>query len=190
MHSNLFSRNMVSLSHKLFAQVIAPGDLVVDATCGNGQDSLQLARLLKGLGRLVMYDIQEQAIHNTKQLLHDQLTEDEIKTLEFKLQSHEHICEQGAKLVHYNLGYLPRSDKSITTMVNSTMISIQKALSLLCCKGCVSVVCYPGHDQGAKETCALESFAQTLSPQQWQVHSHVIMNRHKSPRLLIFQALQ
>lgn len=189
MSLNLFTSNIVTLSHEIFRRIVKPGDTVVDATCGNGKDSLQLAKLLDGRGRLVMYDIQQAAIDNTQALLRSHLIHDEQLTLEFKLQSHEYISEKGVKLVHYNLGYLPKGDKAITTLTSSTLTSIKTALSLLSSKGCVSVVCYPGHQEGERETIALEHLAQTLSSQLWQVNSYTIMNRKSAPRLLLFQSL-
>lgn len=186
---SLFAQNTVSLSHQLFTDIVIPGDLIVDATCGNGKDSLFLAKLLCGEGRLVVYDIQEQAINNTKALLRAQLTEREFSILEFKQQSHEHINEQGAKLFHYNLGYLPKGDKSITTVTKSTLASIQMALGLLAPQGVVSVVCYPGHREGNEEMLALEDFSQTLSPKLWKVSSYSVLNRRQAPRLLLFQSL-
>lgn len=190
MSLNLLASNIVTLSHEVFKKVVKPGDTVVDATCGNGKDSLQLAKLLDGRGRLIMYDIQSTAIENTQLLLSSHLTDDEQAILEFKLLSHEYISEKGAKLFHYNLGYLPKSNKEITTLTSSTLVSIQKALSLLAPQGCVSVVCYPGHQEGAEETVALENLASTLSSQTWQVNSYTIMNRKSAPRLLLFQSLE
>lgn len=149
-------------------------DLAIDATCGNGHDTLFLA----GLCSVIGLDIQPAAIQNTKALL-----EKEGKKGELHLLSHEWIdslpLPTAPRLIVYNLGYLPRSDKSVTTLTESTLISVQKSLQLLAPGGALSITCYPGHGEGEKEEIALEKWIETLpfpaTHHKW---------REKSPSLI------
>ncbi|WP_375793056.1 SAM-dependent methyltransferase [Chlamydia sp. 12-01] len=186
----LLQGNVVRLSHEIFQEVLTPGDTVVDATCGNGKDCLILARLLEGKGQLIAYDVQKEALDKASLLCTRSLSPEERSIIEFKEMSHEHINEAGAKLVHYNLGYLPNGDKSITTLKTTTLISIQKALDLVAPQGVITVVCYPGHEEGESETVSVEKLASELDPRLWEVGSFYIMNRNKAPRLLVFRSLK
>lgn len=181
--------NVVHLAHVIFQEILIPGDCVVDATCGNGKDCLVLARLLQGKGKVVAYDVQQEALDRAKHLCATSLSEEEYKIIEFKKQSHEYINEVGARLFHYNLGYLPRGDKCITTLKATTVVSIQKALTLVADRGVITVVCYPGHREGEKEMIALETLGKELDAQRWEVGTFYVMNRNKAPRLLVFRSL-
>ena len=101
--------------------------------------------------------------------------------------SHEYLQEEGAKLFHYNLGYLPCGDKQITTCKTSTIASLQKALQLVARSGVVSVVCYPGHEEGARELLCVEQLAVNLDPSNWDVCTHYSVNRKNAPRLFLFR---
>lgn len=148
----------------LWESLLTKKNLAIDATCGNGHDTLFLASLCHVVG----IDIQKQAIENTKALLNQKNAHASLHLL-----SHEHIDRlpllQRPKLIVYNLGYLPGSDKKITTRVSSTLKSVQKALKLLEKEGALSIMCYPGHEEGAKETQALQSWIQTLP---WKTHRY------------------
>ncbi|MEF9497378.1 class I SAM-dependent methyltransferase [Chlamydia sp. 04-14] len=186
----LLQGNVVRLSHEIFQEVLTPGDTVVDATCGNGKDCLILARLLKGKGKLVAYDVQREALDKASLLCSSSLSPLERSIIEFKEMSHEYINEAGAKLFHYNLGYLPNGNKSLTTLETTTLISVQKALDLVAPQGVITVVCYPGHEEGANEMVSVERLASGLDSKLWEVGSFYIMNRNKAPRLLIFRSLK
>ncbi|SYX09239.1 hypothetical protein,Putative rRNA methylase [Chlamydia poikilotherma] len=186
----LVQGNVVRLSHEIFQKVLNPGDTVVDATCGNGKDCLILARLLKGKGKLVAYDVQREALDKASLLCSSSLSFEERSIIEFKEMSHEYINEAGAKLFHYNLGYLPNGDKSLTTLETSTLVSVQRALDLVAPQGVITVVCYPGHEEGENEMVSVERLACGLDSKLWEVGSFYIMNRNKAPRLLIFRSLK
>ncbi|WP_201456279.1 class I SAM-dependent methyltransferase [Chlamydia sp. 17-3921] len=185
----LFDGNVVCLSHEVFHEIVVPGDTVVDATCGHGWDSLVLARLLQGQGKLVAYDIQKEALESAKTLFERSLTQEERSIIELKKRSHEEISETQIKLIHYNLGYFPKGNKAITTLTTTTLRSLKSALKALVPQGVITIVCYPGHEEGERETLAIEAWATNLDPQHWQVSSFHVMNRSKAPKLLILRSL-
>lgn len=159
-------------------------DLAIDATCGNGWDTLFLASICQVIG----LDIQKEAIEKTQALL--DLHEKKATLL---LLSHEKIDEiprsKPPQLIVYNLGYLPKGDKSITTKVDSTCQSIQKGLHLIAEQGALSITCYPGHEEGEKEQKALLHLAQSLPSAQWRVSFHQWVNAFKSPSFIWIERL-
>jgi SAM-dependent methyltransferase len=183
----------LELAHDYWRRLLQPGDLAIDATAGNGQDTLFIAKLLVKNGnglkkQLFAIDIQPKAIAASKKLLEENLPT-QMDLIEWITASHEvfpsQITPESVKLIVYNLGYLPGGDKSLTTMLGSTLESIKNALTLLTAGGALSITCYPGHPEGKKEEESLLEFAKTLNPRQWSVLFHRYMNREASPSLLL-----
>lgn len=148
---------IIELAHAFWRTLVQPGDLVIDATCGNGKDSLVLAQLVGESGVLIGLDIQEEALERTRARLMAHLPPAQLKNIHLFLQSHETFppLERAPKLVVYNLGYLPGGNKKITTLLETTLASIKNALQLLSPGGALSIVCYPGHPEGAREAKGL-----------------------------------
>lgn len=177
----------LDFAHSHWSKYVNPGNLVIDATCGNGHDTLFLARLLKGFGKVVAYDVQQEALQKTNFLLKQKLNEDEYKSVHLKLACHSEMSEQDANLIVYNLGYLPGSDKLITTQKETTLKSVQRALKILSKGGVISITCYPGHPAGREELEMLMNFFPSLPPLSWSVSCHQWLNRKDSPLLLLLQ---
>lgn len=178
----------LTYAHQTWESFLNPGDTVIDATVGNGYDTLFLARCLQGSGTLVGYDIQSQAIEETKKRL-QQLPEAFTKIITLKLTSHICFDERDVKLIVYNLGYLPGGDKSITTLRQTTLESVKHALSCISTSGAISITCYPRHPEGAKEREALLDFLKTLPKEQWKMHHHVWTNKDLSPSWIWLQSV-
>lgn len=173
-----------------------PGDYVVDATCGNGRDSLVLAHLAltSTEGLLFGLDIQESAIAATQARLHTALDAKTFARVHLYQQSHSHfpeiIAPETVQLIVYNLGYLPGGDKTRTTRVDTTLASLKSAMGLLQHGGCISLTAYPGHTEGAKEREVLLDFLSTLDPTLWSCCDHRWVNRKSSPTLFLIQRTQ
>jgi hypothetical protein len=178
----------IDLAHHFWRDLLTSEDVVIDATCGNGKDSLALAKLLEPLGgKLLCVDIQEKAIENTKALLQKELP-DFLTSITFYQQSHEALPEASSvKLIVFNLGYLPSGDKSLTTQVNSTLLSVKNALKALSLGGALCVTCYPGHLEGKKEEEALLDCLSKLDPLTFCFTSFFWGNRNASPSLFLVQ---
>lgn len=61
---------------RVWRKVVRPGDTVIDATCGNGHDTLELARLVcadNAPGYVYAFDVQEDALANSAYLLDQRL---------------------------------------------------------------------------------------------------------------------
>lgn len=184
-------QSAVKLAKFHLENLLKPGLIMLDATCGNGHDSLFLAQ--KGLGsngHLYVFDIQEKAVENTKKLLKESLDDCDNKMIEFHTQCHSIIdqyIDQELDLAIYNLGYLPSGDKSIITDSKTTLLSLEKALKLLKPNGYLFITCYPGHVGGDDETDQVVLWAKKLSS-NYIVCKHNWVNRSdKSPILILIQ---
>lgn len=181
----------IHIAHMFWQQIVAPGDTVIDATAGNGHDSHFLASLALNSpeGRLIAFDVQQSALDSTK----SRLKEFDENQITLHLMSHSQIGEvcspYSAKLIAFNLGYLPGGDKSLTTHLATTMIAIRASLELVVQGGMISITCYPGHDEGLVEEEAIVAFCKTLDAKQWSISSHTFLNRHRHPHLLLLQRI-
>lgn len=172
----------LAFAHWLWAESIQPNSLVIDATLGNGQDAAFILKILK-TGRFIGLDIQETALFHSKALF-DQLQIDPNR-YDLLLLSHEHLDSLPLKakpdLIYYNLGYLPSGHKSLTTQTETTLISLEKALSLISPNGLITLTCYPGHPEGVLETKAVSDYLMTLSPKDFRISQFSLFNQPTAP---------
>ncbi len=176
----------VRWSHLLIEERLRPGDLAVDATAGNGHDTLFLARLVSPGGHVFAFDVQERAIASARELLLGGGSAEGGFTLIHA--GHETLGERlpaGARgrvqAVMFNLGYLPGSDKKLITETAKTLSAIPQALEWLSLGGIMTVIVYPGHEGGASEAGEVEKFATGLSPREIEVQHIRPVNRTASP---------
>jgi SAM-dependent methyltransferase len=157
-------RGPVPLSHLLLDSFVRDGHRVVDATCGNGHDTLLLARLIGESGHVWGFDIQQQAIAETDRRLDEAGVSGRVSLLQ---RGHEELAEYVAGPLHavlFNLGYLPGGDRSIITRPESTGSALEQALQLLAPGGIILATVYPGHTGGSQEQVVVEAWAARLDP--------------------------
>lgn len=174
------------LSHSFLRERVRPGDRVADATCGNGHDTLFLARLVGERGRVFAFDLQERAHAATRELLEHNGCFDRV---EFIRAGHERLADfapEGLAAVVFNLGYLPGADKRFVTRPETTLPALGAALSLLRPGGLLLVVVYTGHEGGAEEERAVIAWAGALDPRYYNVWSSRQLNRSPSAPYLVF----
>jgi SAM-dependent methyltransferase len=179
----------IELAHQYWKSFLKPGDFVIDATCGNGYDSLALAQMVSG--HVLCIDIQERAINATREKLKKFLPPSIFKEISYHLGSHGKFppLKAAPSLIVYNLGYLPGSDKTVVTDALETLKSLKEALSLLKPGGAICLTCYVGHSGGEEEEKILLSFSKSLNKNDFNVCYHQWINRLKSPSLLLIQKL-
>lgn len=176
MKQELVTGSLIAKAHERIAGVVVceAGDTVVDATLGNGHDTLFLAKAVGQRGKVIGFDIQEDALVATAQRLKSEgIGEDRY---ELHLKSHAEIARHvpvAVKAVMFNLGYLPGGDKAKITQMESTLIALSDAIDLLAPGGLMTVMCYPGHPGGDREAEAVRGFLNSQialsSAEEWDV---------------------
>lgn len=138
----------------------AASGFALDATAGNGNDALQLAQLVGPKGRLWAFDVQAEAIDATDQRLRAAGLRERVELIHGDHagwpQKLPATMRGKLDLVVFNLGFLPKSDSPQTTLSDSTLKALDPAPEWLRPGGMLSVLCYPGHAEGAQETAAVK----------------------------------
>ena len=162
--------------------------LAIDATCGNGNDTIFLARLVGDDGHVYAFDTQAIAIHTSQQYL---IAENFSRRASLHQISHTDIlsvlpefCMGNIGACMFNLGYLPGSDQLRTTQTLSTLGALEICSELLCIGGKMSVLCYPGHTTGAEETEAVVKWFKSLNSKRFGCAKPTRSQNPKSPILL------
>jgi hypothetical protein len=156
-------RGPVPLSHLLLRRFIQTGHRVIDATCGNGKDTLLLAELVGETGHVWAFDIQQEALDRTAQRLTEQNLQQRVSLLH---AGHERLLELVDAPLHgivFNLGWLPGAPREIATNTTTTLTALEASLQLLAPAGLVLITCYPGHAGGDREAVAVQEWAASLS---------------------------
>lgn len=164
------------LARACMQQKVTAGDHVVDATAGNGHDTLFLAELVGENGHVTAFDIQKEAIDRTKELLNENHVSERVTLILDGHQNMDQYLDTSVSAVMFNLGWLPGGDKSITTLWSTTQEAIQKALDALLPLGVCTICVYPGHAEGAYEKNELATMLSQLRPQEFNVLRHTFIN--------------
>lgn len=150
---------LTQLAHDLLETHLAAGDITIDATAGNGHDTLFLAQHIGEQGHVHAFDIQADALNTTQQRLQDAGL-DALASLHHT--GHQNIQQTLAaelrgqiSAVTFNLGYLPGSDKNTITQAQSTLAALEQCLALLRPGGVISLLVYRGHTGGMDEANAV-----------------------------------
>ena len=182
---------MVDLTglHKHFIlEHLKDGDVAVDFTMGNGNDTLFLSRTVGESGRVYAFDIQEDALISTRAHLQANGAPENYTLI---CASHDRVCEfvkEPIKAGMFNLGYLPRSGKkAVTTLRETTMPAVEAALDLLMPDGVLIVAIYPGHEEGALEGDMLREYFSGLSKYRICASEFRILNSPTSPYFFLIE---
>ena len=182
---------MVDLTglHKHFIlEHLGEGDVAVDFTMGNGNDTLFLSRTVGESGRVYAFDIQPEALTSTEAHLKSEGAPENYTLI---CASHHLVKEyvsEPIKAGMFNLGYLPRSGKKcVTTMRETTMPAVKAALELLAPDGVLIVAIYPGHEEGALEGEMLREYFSTLSRFRICASEFHILNSPTSPYFYLLE---
>ncbi|KAI8476938.1 MAG: putative rRNA methylase-domain-containing protein [Monoraphidium minutum] len=180
---------LTTVAQLAWAQALSPGDSAVDATCGNGHDALALAELVGPSGRVYALDLQEAALAATRERLESSLPGGAMPELHLMRACHSRLQELvgscAARVVVFNLGYLPAGDKSITTNAATTVAALEAALEVLQPGGLVTVIAYTGHPGGLEEYEAARQLLAGLSHAYWVSSELRLLNRASAPVLLL-----
>ncbi|MHC1746087.1 MAG: class I SAM-dependent methyltransferase [Negativicutes bacterium] len=176
--------NAVKMAHQFLSDRLSNAQYVVDATAGNGYDTLFLAENTSENATIFAFDIQQIALDKTRKLIDNHGFSAKVRYI---LDSHVDIAsyaDQQIDVVMFNLGYLPGGSHAITTQAKTTVLALQNVLPHLSLNGMVSVVAYPGHPAGKEERMLLKDFLQSLPQQKYTVGSYTISNQINHPPVL------
>lgn len=168
--------------HHFIREHVKEGDICIDATAGNGNDTLLLCQLVGDEGKVVAFDIQPEAIAHTK----DRLEKAEVShRAELYLKSHvcmcEHVEKESVSCIVFNFGYLPGGDHNLATQKETSVQAIQEGLSLLKKGGMMSLCIYSGGDSGFEERDAILKMVKELDGKQFLVIVSSYYNRPNNP---------
>ena len=183
--------NILPFAHSLLKQALKPDARALDGTAGNGNDTLMLARSIGSGGKVWAFDVQEQALANTRMRLEEAGMADRAELI---LDGHENLAahiREPLDAAVFNFGWLPGGDKSCTTKAATSIRALTSALSLLKTGGLAVAVLYPGHEAGLYEAQAIEDWAQQLQQDEFAVLRYGFINRrNRPPYLLAFEKLR
>lgn len=157
------------LAQDWIAQVLRPGDVAIDATLGNGNDALFLARCVGPNGKVHGFDVQAAALTASTALFHEHQIPD--KNFSWHLLSHgamQDVVAGPVRAIMFNLGYLPGEDHKVITQSAETLRALDAACCLIEAGGVMTIVCYPGHEGGDVETTDVLAWAAQQGA-DWQV---------------------
>ena len=180
-----FLNNSLYISHQYVKALVKPGDIVVDATCGNGHDTLFLSQLVGETGRVFAFDIQKVAIESAKHTLKQSNAANNVTFFHCGHEMMDQYVTGPVKAVMFNFGYLPKGDHCLGTKAETSIIAIQKAMQLIVPGGIVMLVLYYGGDSGFDEKEAICQFIETIPYRQFSVLRHDYVNQPNCPPIAV-----
>lgn len=175
-------RSATKFVHQNIKDILSKNSICVDATCGNGNDTLFLAKTAK---KVYAFDIQEQAIVNTKTLINSY----NLGNVELIKDSHSNMLNyilDPVDIITFNLGYLPGGDDSVTTN-SSSLEAIDIATKIVASKGLITIIVYIGHDKGKIESEAIFNYVKSLPKTEFNVTKYEFVNKNDSPYVLLIE---
>lgn len=160
----------VQLCHDFLQMRLMPGGLYLDATCGNGHDTLFLCRLAGSTGRVLGLDIQPQAVANTNKRLQDAGFGAVGRAV---LHDHADLAALAAPgtadCVLFNFGWLPGAEHAVHSTAEGSLPALRSALAALKSGGVLAAVLYSGKIIGDGEKQAALTFFRSLPLTQYTV---------------------
>src|SRR5699024_12359797 len=120
---------IIPFAHSLLEETVQPGDQVIDATCGNGNDTYLLSTLVEETGIVYACDIQEQAIATTKEMMQKQQRHNVSSILDTHAKLTAHLPESAERTIAaviFNRGYLPKRHNTLITKPDTTSRAIKQ----------------------------------------------------------------
>lgn len=170
---------------EVIEEALFPGARAIDATMGNGYDTLWLCELVGETGKVYAFDIQQEAVAHTAERL-EQAGMQERASL-FGV-GHEHMLDtvhEPVDAVLFNLGWLPGAEHGVTTQTATTLRAVDAALALLKEEAVMTICIYPGHAEGSRELESLLEWAGGLDDKRYDaVLKHYLNQPNDPPQML------
>ena len=176
---------VLQYAQTLLKSAINEGDIAVDATAGNGHDTLFLAQLVGDDGFVYAFDVQKQAVDATLHRLLDNALEHRALVLKDGHENVEKYVNKPVAGAIFNLGYLPGSDHEVITRPNTTIQALESLLKLLKVGGIIVLVIYHGHEGGKEERDEVIRFVSELPQKYIHVLRYEFLNQKNDPPFVI-----
>jgi predicted methyltransferase len=179
---------ILPFTRSILEQVIQDGDTVVDATMGNGLDTLFLASRVGPRGIVLAYDVQEEALIKTRHRLEQ---EGHLEQARLFLKGHQTVAEELEQLdspiaaAMFNLGYRPGGDKEVVTEPTNTIQALHALRQSLKKHGIITLVIYPGHAAGKVEKEALLQEISLWDQNEYHILQYQFINQKNDPPFLV-----
>lgn len=177
----------VEITHEVLKKYVTEGDFCIDATVGNGHDTVFLASLCGKTGKVLGFDIQPQAIENTRTALEQA---GYLQNAQLVNESHTKIENyakpQTAAAAVFNFGWLPGGDHNIFTKSETSLEAIKQALCAVKPGGIVCLAIYYGKQCGYSERDDILNFLQGLNSAEYTVLVTQFYNRINDPSIPAF----
>lgn len=176
--------------HQVLSELLRPGDTCLDATSGNGHDTLALARLVGTEGKVIAIDKQPAAIEATRARLAAAGAEAPCTLLcaDHADAANRLLATHRGKLraAVFNLGYLPGGNKTVISGAPTTVAALDASADLLAAGGRMLVTAYSGHPGGPEEARAVAAWMDALDQRVWHVsrHAPTALRPDRSPPVL------
>lgn len=172
-------------AQEIIEQALENGGIAIDATMGNGHDTLWLCRLVGEQGHVYAFDVQPEALASTRARLEENGVADRATLI---LDGHQNMAQHGigaADAILFNLGWLPGVAHAVTTRTETTLAAVNAALELLKPGGVMTICVYPGHEEGKRELAALLEWAQALDSAWLDARITSYLNIKNDPPVMI-----
>ena len=186
--SSTYTGSVTDAARNELSPYLHPGDVVVDATAGQGHDCVELALAVGSDGRVVGLDIQEEAVRLATQ----RIESEGLAQVEILCGCHSRWSSflpadlKGCiRAFVYNLGYLPGGDHAVTTQVETTLQSVREAIHWLAPGGVIRLLFYRGHPEGEAEYQAVRSTLESFLGDASELVEHLVASGDSSAPVLM-----
>lgn len=173
--------------HEIILSQAPENGIYIDATMGNGNDTLLLCKMAGKTGKVYAFDIQKEALEKTEELLRRHQLSERARLI---LDSHEYmdqyVEEKSVDVICFNFGYLPGGSHEIATAPDTSIKAIRKALKILKSGGMLSLCIYSGKDTGFEEKEKILAYLKELPAKEYTVIVNEYYNRRNHPPLPVF----
>ncbi len=175
------------IEKQLLLPHIFEGAIVADFTMGNGNDTLWLAHCVGENGKVYAFDIQDDAVNNTREKLNSAGFAERCVLIKDSHHNSAHYITEKLDAGVFNLGFLPGGDKRITTLRETTLPAVKTALSLLKPGGGLLIAVYPGHEEGALEGQMLTELFSDYDQKILSAYKFNVLNSKESPFFILVE---
>ena len=179
--------NALDISRKVIASRVHEGDICIDATAGRGNDTAYLCGLAGESGKVIAFDIQQEAIDSTAKLLEEKGLSSRAELILGSHTQMDSYAEEGTvSCITFNFGWLPGGDHEVFPRKETSVPAVRQALEILRPGGILTLCLYYGRNNGYQERDALLELVRGLDHRRFTVMEVSFSNRVNDPPIPIW----